>query len=166
MGNVVRAGGKRLRTSKSNMKENMTQTHQESAARTYETAADERAIREVIATWFEATKAGDTAKVLSLMSDDVVFLVAGKRPFGKQEFAAAQQEQKGVRFDATSQVREIHVTGDWAYCWTDLSVVATPEKGGSPVKRSGNTMSIFRRQPDGTWLLARDANLLAPDPKT
>ena len=44
---------------------------------------DERAIREVIATWMRASVAGDTATVLSLMTDDVVFLVPGQEPFGK-----------------------------------------------------------------------------------
>ncbi len=45
---------------------------------------DERAIRELLATWFDATKKGDTATVLSLMTDDVVFMVPGREPFGKE----------------------------------------------------------------------------------
>ena len=45
---------------------------------------DERAIRELIATWMRASMAGDTETVLSLMADDVVFMVAGQEPFGKQ----------------------------------------------------------------------------------
>src|SRR6185369_17813300 len=52
---------------------------------------DERAIREVIATWLRASAEGDTAKVLSLMADDVVFLVPGHRPFGKEAFARGQE---------------------------------------------------------------------------
>jgi uncharacterized protein (TIGR02246 family) len=34
---------------------------------------DERAIRELIATWMRASAAGDLDTVLGLMSDDVVF---------------------------------------------------------------------------------------------
>jgi uncharacterized protein (TIGR02246 family) len=34
---------------------------------------DERAIRELVDTWMKASGAGDTATVLSLMSDDVIF---------------------------------------------------------------------------------------------
>ena len=45
---------------------------------------DERAIRELIATWMRASMAGDTDTVLSLMADDVVFMVAGQEPFGKR----------------------------------------------------------------------------------
>jgi uncharacterized protein (TIGR02246 family) len=40
--------------------------------------ADEREIRQVVATWMTATKAGDIETVLTLMADDVVFLIAGR----------------------------------------------------------------------------------------
>lgn len=123
-------------------------------------SADELAIREVIATWLRASAAGDTETVLSLMDDDVVFFVAGRPPFGKKAFAAAQEGLGKARIDATSNVREVRVSGDWAWCSTDLSVVMTPGDGGPAVRRSGNTLSVFRRLPDGRWVLYRDANLL------
>ncbi len=41
---------------------------------------DEQAIRETIATWLAASAAGDDERVLSLMSDDVLFLTAGRPP--------------------------------------------------------------------------------------
>ena len=56
---------------------------------------DERAIRE----WMAATKAGDVATVLGLMSDDVVFMVPGREPFGKRQFAATSQGMAGVRLE-------------------------------------------------------------------
>jgi uncharacterized protein (TIGR02246 family) len=121
---------------------------------------DERAIREAIATWLRASAAGDTETVLSLMADDVVFFVAGHAPFGKAEFAAAQTGLGNSRIDATSNVREVQVSGEWAWCSTDLRVEMTPAGGGAAVRRSGNTLSIFRRLADGRWVLARDANLL------
>ena len=37
---------------------------------------DERAIRELIDAWMKASRAGDTETVLSLMSDDVIFMVS------------------------------------------------------------------------------------------
>ena len=123
--------------------------------------ADEQAIREAIATWLRASVAGDGETVLGLMDDDVLFFVAGQAPFGKEAFAAAQQGLGKARIDATSHVREVTVSGDWAWCSTDLAVAMTPEDGGPAVRRSGNTLSVFRRLPDGRWVLYRDANLLA-----
>ncbi|MBI2317999.1 MAG: DUF4440 domain-containing protein, partial [Betaproteobacteria bacterium] len=61
-----------------------------------------------------------------------------------------------------SEVKEIKVFGNWAYVWTKLAVVITPQKGGAPVKRSGNTLSILKKQ-KGKWLLFRDANLLVQE---
>ena len=40
----------------------------------------ERAIRDLVALWHRATAKGDVDTVLSLMPEDVVFLVAGKEP--------------------------------------------------------------------------------------
>ena len=125
--------------------------------------SDEQAIRELVATWMSASKAGDTPKVLSLMTEDVVFLVPGQPPMDKRTFAAAATAQSGPQqldIDGKSEIQEINVLGDWAYMWTKLEVVVTPPDGAAMI-RAGHTLSILRKQ-NGKWLLARDANLLAP----
>ena len=66
---------------------------------------DERAIRNAIQKWMAASKAGDTATVLSLMADDVLFMVPGREPFGKEAFAAASQGMKDVRMDGAADIR-------------------------------------------------------------
>ena len=43
-------------------------------------STDEQAIRDLIASWHRATAAGDVETVLTLMAEDVVFLVAGHPP--------------------------------------------------------------------------------------
>ena len=120
---------------------------------------DERAIRDVVANWMAASQAGDTATVLSLMTDDVEFLVPGREPFGKAAFAAALQNMQGVRMQGRSEIRELKVLGDWAYLRGYLEIVMTPP-GGNSVRRAGHTLTIFNKQADGRWLLVRDANLL------
>jgi len=120
---------------------------------------DERAIRELVATWMEASRKGDTAKVLSLMADDVIFQVSGREPFGKEAFAAASEKMKDMRMDGTSDIRELRVLGDWAYMRNYITASVTPP-GGKPIKRTGYTLTILRKEPDGRWVLARDANLM------
>jgi uncharacterized protein (TIGR02246 family) len=125
--------------------------------------SDEEQIRKVVSTWMAATKAGDVDTVLGLMTDDAVFLVPGKPVMRKSEFAAAAraQAQGGApTFDGRSEIQEIQVSGDWAFMWSRLTVVATPPQG-APTTRTGHTLTVFQRQ-GGRWLLARDANLLAP----
>ena len=111
-----------------------------------------------------ATKAGDVVKVLSLMSEDVVFLMPGQPVMRKNGFAAAARAQAGENaptVDGTSEIQEIRVLGDWAFMWTTLTVVVTPAGGGPPMTRSGHTLSVLNKQ-NGRWVLARDANMLAP----
>ena len=123
--------------------------------------SDEQEIRELIDKWLAATKAGDTETVLGLMTDDVVFLVPGREPFGKEEFRNSSKEQSasGMHFEGRSEIAELRVLGDWAFMITNLSVTGRPE-GGPSTTRSGHTLTILRKV-DGRWLLARDANLLS-----
>ncbi|HZN46337.1 MAG TPA: SgcJ/EcaC family oxidoreductase [Ramlibacter sp.] len=123
---------------------------------------DEQQIRDLVATWMAATQAGDVDTVLGLMTDDVVFLVPGRPPMGKAEFAAAARAQASgaaPRFDGSSDIQEIQVAGDWAWLWSRLRVVVTPADGSPRQQREGHTLTVLRRE-QGRWLLARDANLL------
>ena len=115
------------------------------------------------ATWMLASQAGDFQTVLSLMADDAVFMVPGREPFGREAFTAASQGMKDVRMEGTNEIRELEVLGDWAYLRAYIEVAMTPPRG-QPVRRAGYTLTILRKQPDGRWLLARDANLMTAVP--
>jgi uncharacterized protein (TIGR02246 family) len=123
---------------------------------------DETAIRDLIATWMQASRQGDTDTVLGLMTDDVVFMVPGHEPFGKAAFRAASESMKGMRMESKSEIRELQVIGGWAYARNFIEVTMTPPGGDQPIRRSGYTLTLFRKEADGRWLLARDANLLTP----
>jgi len=126
--------------------------------------SDEQEIRQLIATWMSASKSGDVGTVLSLMSDDVVFLLTGREPMRKAEFAAAAKQQSGLegpKIDGTSDIQEIKVLGDWAFMWTKLKVVVTPPGATKAMTRAGHTLSVLKKE-NGKWVLARDANMLAP----
>ena len=122
--------------------------------------SDEEAIRRLVQSWMAATKAGDLSKVLSLMADDVIFMVPGRQPFGKEAFIASSQNMKDVRFEGRSEPQEIRVLGDWAWIRNYLEVTITPPQG-KPLVRSGYTLTILQRNSAGNWVIARDANLLS-----
>jgi uncharacterized protein (TIGR02246 family) len=121
---------------------------------------DERAIRELVDTWMDATRRGDTATVFDLMADDVLFMTPGREPFGKDEFRANSESLKGVEMDGRAQVREIEVLGDWAWIRNHIDIAMTPP-GREPTKRSGYTLTILKKGDDGRWRLFRDANLVS-----
>ena len=120
---------------------------------------DERAIRQVVDTWMAASQSGDLATILSLMTDDVIFMVPGEEPFGKEAFAAASKGMRNIQIEGSSEILELKVLSDWAFVRNRDEITATPPSGNT-IRRSGYTLTLLRKEIDGQWRLARDANLL------
>ena len=120
---------------------------------------DERAIRQVVDTWMAASKTGDLETVLSLMTNDVIFMVPGQEPFGKEAFAAASKGTGSMQIEGSSEILELRVLDDWAFIRSRIEIAVTPPSG-NPVRRSGYTLTLMRKEADGHWRLARDANLM------
>jgi uncharacterized protein (TIGR02246 family) len=125
--------------------------------------ADEQQIRQLVADWMAAMRAGEVDRVLDLMTEDAIFLTPGSSPMTKADFAIASRAQalSGIALEGKNEIKEIQVCGDWAFMWSYLSVSIKPFDQGKPIERAGHTLSVFNKQ-NGHWLLARDANLLAP----
>jgi uncharacterized protein (TIGR02246 family) len=99
------------------------------------------------------------------MADDVVFLTAGHPPMrGKAAFAAGLRSALDkFRIESSGEVQEVVVAGDLAYCWTQLTVDMVPRDSGPTRHRTGPTLTVLRKGPDGRWVVVRDANLLTDD---
>jgi uncharacterized protein (TIGR02246 family) len=123
---------------------------------------DERAIRELIARWMEASKAGDIDTVLSLMTDDVVFMTVGRPPFGKEAFASGSKAMQGVRIEGQPEIEELMALGDYAWMRCYLRISVTPPSGETQVS-SGYILTVLKKNSKGHWQIARDANLLVPE---
>jgi uncharacterized protein (TIGR02246 family) len=123
---------------------------------------DKDAIRKLVNNWLELNKKGDIESVLQMMTDDVVFTVQGREPFGKEAFASLANTMKSVAIDGTSEIVELEVLGDWAWMRNHLRMTMTPPTG-KPTRSSGYTLTILKKNREGKWLIARDANLLAPE---
>ncbi|WP_027816477.1 YybH family protein [Paraburkholderia bannensis] len=122
---------------------------------------DEIRIRDVIAQWHAATNSGDVDALPALMTQDVLFLVAGQPPMrGRDAFVHALKAVLTThRIESTGVVEELEVSGDLAWCRSELDVRVVGREGGSAMRRGGSALSVFRRSGEG-WQLARDANLL------
>ena len=124
---------------------------------------DEREIRKVHSTWIDAVNAGDLDRLLTLMANDVMFLNPSQSPFGGDGFSAnfsAAHEQ--VRIRCISELEEVVVVGEVAYTRSRDSLSVSPLGGGEESRLAGDRLTIYRNQPDGRWLLARDAHTLSP----
>ena len=124
---------------------------------------DEQAIRDLIARWIDATRAGDVDAVLALMAPDATFLMAGQMPMvGHEAFANSLRAVLADHaIESSSTVDEVAVSGNMAYCRTSLTVTVTSKHGQLPLQRTGHTLTVLRKGDDGKWLLTRDANMLA-----
>jgi uncharacterized protein (TIGR02246 family) len=123
---------------------------------------DTHQIRELVDSWIAASKAHDLRALMDMMTDDVVFMTPGRAPFGKAEFAADVERMKGVAIDARAEVQEIEVFGPRAYVRSHVRVELT-SPGQTPKRVSGYAMSVLRKEADGRWRIARDANLVTPE---
>jgi uncharacterized protein (TIGR02246 family) len=125
--------------------------------------SDEQAIRVAHATWIDAVNSGDLAHLLLMVTDDVAFLNPGEECFGRDgfstKFSAAHQQ---LRICCVSELVEVVVAGEVAYTRSRDSLSVSPRAGGEESRLAGDRMTIYRKQPDGRWLLARDANVPSP----
>jgi uncharacterized protein (TIGR02246 family) len=130
--------------------------------------SDESAIRALHTGWMEAVNAGDVDRLLGLMTADVVLLGPGQAPSGRDEFCAVfSGAHRQFRVHCTSVLEEILVAGDIAtslcrdmVTLTPLSV--TPTGGAEATAFAGHRLTVYRKEPDGQWRLARDAHTLTP----
>jgi uncharacterized protein (TIGR02246 family) len=128
--------------------------------------SDEQRIKDLIALWHVRTAEGDVDAVLSMMTEDATFLIAGHPPMtGKASF------EKGLRallahstIRSTSRVEEVFVSGDLGYAISLQFVEMTSKHGADHQTREGRTLTIFSRSAANTWLLKRDANLMSGGP--
>jgi uncharacterized protein (TIGR02246 family) len=97
------------------------------------------------------------------MADDVVFLSPGQEPVGRDGFSpgfsAAHQH---ARINCISELEDVVVVGEVAYTLSRDSLLVTPRAGGEAMQLAGHRITVYRKQHEGRWLLARDAHTLSP----
>src|SRR6266699_6500542 len=114
---------------------------------------DEREIHDVHSMWIDAVNAGDLARLLTLMTGDVVFLNPGQAPFGRDGFSTAflaAHKQAVIR--CISELEEVVVVGEVAYTRSRDALSVTPRAGGKAAQLAGHRMTVYRKQRDCRWL--------------
>ena len=80
----------------------------------------------------------------------MIFLLPDQPPLrGREAFAAALRSALGqVRIEGKPDIKEIHVTGDYAFCGNQLSLTVTPIHWSDVVclmERDGRTLDSLLR---------------------
>jgi ketosteroid isomerase-like protein len=67
-----------------------------------------------------------------------------------------------VRINCISELEDVAIVGEVAYTLSRDSLSVTPRATGEATQLAGHRIAIYRKQPDGRWLLARDAHTVSP----
>lgn len=121
---------------------------------------DEQEIRQLIETWMESMRLGYTKRALSVIADDTAFFLPGHARLAKADFEAASITMPTFIREVDSQVEEVKIYGDVAYCVNRLTVITIPRKGGDTLTRQGYALTILEKR-QGAWKIVRDANTLS-----
>ncbi len=152
-------------------------------------ASVKRFAEEYAAAWAK----GDPELLLSCYADDAAVIMSLEEPIvGKDAlrelyqhvFAAAKTEEEGGGMASmaeavglnpgdytwTTEVAEgkTEVSGDLGYLWSTYANIATPKPGvdAEPIRDSGVSLLIVRRQNDGGWKVALRMSTRGEDPAT
>jgi uncharacterized protein (TIGR02246 family) len=60
------------------------------------------------------------------------------------------------RAEFSLDIDEVELAGDWAFERGTYTIGLTPKSGGSPIHDNGKYLTIYQRQTDQSWLMARD----------
>lgn len=120
-------------------------------------ADDVETLRERGRTWVEAARREDAAALARLYTSDAVFMPPGRPELAGRAKIRSLFQTQFERFEADYEfeIREIVVSGDWAFRRGAYTVRATLPDGSERTVRD-KFLDVWRREADGRWRIARD----------
>jgi len=116
----------------------------------------------------EAKFAADTARgggpaFASWFAPDAVTLANGKAPVVGHDAiaAAATRAPDAYQLTWTPEGARISTSGDMGFTWGHYTGASKDSNGGT-IKTQGRYMSVWKKQPDGTWKVEVDASNEGP----
>lgn len=130
---------------------------------------DRASIAELLRKHDATLESGDTQGLFALMTDDYVEMSAGTPPLEGKDVARKSLDDflaKQLLTSFKSDIRDIRISGDWAYVRADNFRLITQKSDGIAREIHGKQMLVLHREKDGSWKIQTNMwNLDAP-PKT
>ena len=108
--------------------------------------------------WYAAFHAGDAATLARLYVSDAVLLLPEQTVRGR---AAIEAHEGAIlakaRYSCTWAIESVQAVGRQAAVLGREVCLEAPKAGGAPTQVKSRWLTIFERQEDGSWLIARDA---------
>ena len=130
-----------------------------------DTKAEGEKVMKLSKEWSEVASTGDVEKTVSFWADDAFVMSAGQPPVkGKpaiRQMVEESYKMPGFRISWQPQSVEVSEGGDMAYM-IENSQISFTDSTGKPVTLKNKAVTIWRKQPDGSWKNAVDIS--TPDP--
>jgi ketosteroid isomerase-like protein len=120
------------------------------------TEADVEAIKEIWEKYCSSAINGDVALRLSIWDEDFIQMPPNQPARSREEIEKGIEKSWASRNVLTFDIdaEEIVISVDWAY--SRGTYVSDRMVEGNTVRMDGKFLTIFRRQPDGSWKIYRD----------
>ncbi|MBX9946611.1 MAG: DUF4440 domain-containing protein [Reyranella sp.] len=125
----------------------------------------ETAIRGALAQWTADFNARDATRICDLFAPDLVYDYRGFPERRYADLCALLQRSLADRtkqFTYAFDIKEIIVSGDMAVVRLVWTLGITLAGAATPVESKEPGLDVFRRQPDGSWKIARYMGYEAP----
>jgi uncharacterized protein (TIGR02246 family) len=121
------------------------------------TDADRKAIEAVLTEASAAYRDADAERWAAIFTKDAVIMLAGQPAITGREALVRLAQERFRQFTTAVEIKpeEIEMCGDWAFARTAVTGTFTPKDGSTPMELDLKEIAIYRRQPDGTWKVAR-----------
>jgi uncharacterized protein (TIGR02246 family) len=130
--------------------------------------ADIQALKDNETQWNKDFAAKDAAKLLTHYTDDAVLMSPGSDPaVGKQAVRAVLTQMVGdsalsLKFEAARV--EVAKSGDMAYTQGAYTLTLTDPVTKKPINDKGSYVTLYKKQPDGSWKAVSDIASSATPP--
>jgi ketosteroid isomerase-like protein len=128
------------------------------AAASTEHAADLAGIAAFNVKYLRAINAGDINALSALTDDDHIAITPGRPPLVGKAANIAANGRAYQQFNIAENWIPVEtvIEDNLAYQRGTFTVAATPKSGGTAHPVAGTFLRIYRRQPDGSWIMTRD----------
>ncbi len=116
-------------------------------------AEDVAAIKALSDDYLAALNAGDAAALADIFAEDAILMpVSAPALVGKEAIQSGMQTfVDQFTSKLTGSTEEVEVAGDWAFSRNSYTGTVTPKAGGEPTEIKLKLLTIYKRQPDGSW---------------
>jgi uncharacterized protein (TIGR02246 family) len=130
-----------------------------------ETEAFRGEVEKIFARWGDVNLHPDLDGFVALWDENAVKMASG-RPvvFGPAAIRVNKQKAfETVIYDKFAiKIEEVQLLGEYGWARGTYVIDSHPKTGGPAVSDPGCYLTVFKRQPDGSWKVYRDTMMAAP----